>query len=135
MTAAHHVFSSSSPRILRRGHVLTSRVEPFQAGIWQFIWSATGSESGSDGSIALIATGGTPWIANYGIYTASRTPLLVTTLLVGEGWGLSFQRRHALRFVLKLSRRCSYPFYLGGSTVGSCSGRCENFPTSGTADT
>src|SRR3989475_1866112 len=41
---------------------------PFNAGIWQIIWSSTSVQSATDGSVSLSGTSGTPAIANYGIY-------------------------------------------------------------------
>jgi hypothetical protein len=40
----------------------------FNAGIWQVIWSATGTESATDGVNSLTSTDTTATIGNYGIY-------------------------------------------------------------------
>src|SRR5207247_3802774 len=50
------------------GSLVTSQSESFHAGIWQMVWSATGSESASDGTVTLSGSRSTPSIANYGIY-------------------------------------------------------------------
>lgn len=50
------------------GGVVSSQAENFNAGIWQIVWSATGSESASDGAITLTGTDNHAAIANYGIY-------------------------------------------------------------------
>jgi hypothetical protein len=52
---------------------VASKSVDFHAGVWQIIWSATGSVSASDGSTTMSGTSSTPSMANYGIYLGQST--------------------------------------------------------------
>jgi hypothetical protein len=47
---------------------VVSQSENFNPGTWKLVWSATGTESASDGSVVLNGTSSNPSIGNYGIY-------------------------------------------------------------------
>jgi len=59
---------SLSYQLSSGGGGVTSSSESFHAGIWQVTWSATGTQSTSDGQISLTGSDSHATIANYGIY-------------------------------------------------------------------